>query len=110
MEFGKAAASTFGPTSAAIYAGFVEGPLPTATKAPRPRSATVRSVARQRGLAHPRAAAIGQLTTRGPCCAPVRRNAVQNAAEDVGHQMVDSAAIRRRSISAAPPATRSSDS
>lgn len=88
MEFGKAAAGTFGPTSASIYAGFVE------SVANRDKGAAaalghgaVGGVAAWIGT--PSGSAIGQLTNTWSVLRAGGGNAMQNAGEDLGHQMVD---------------------
>lgn len=89
MEFGKAAAGTFGPTSATLYAGLVE------TIANRDKGMAKAlghgAVGGASALVGSRAApsldklrgAMGLVRAGG-------RNAAESAAEDLGHQLVDS--------------------
>lgn len=88
MEFGKAAAGTFGPTSAAIYAGFVE------SVANRDKGAAaalghgaVGGVAAWVGA--PSGTAVTELRTTWTIMRAGGSGAAQNAAEDLGHQLVD---------------------
>jgi hypothetical protein len=89
MEFGKAAAGTFGPTSAAMYAGFVEG------VANRDKGAAVALGHAAVGgaaawVGSPSSSSITQLRTTWTVLRAGGSGAAQNAAEDLGHQLVDS--------------------
>lgn len=89
MEFGKAAAGTFGPTSATLYAGFVE------TLSNRDKGL---ANALGHGAVGGASALVGSRTA--PSMDKLRgamdlvraggRNAAESAAEDLGHQLVDS--------------------
>lgn len=85
-EFGKAAAGTFGPTSATLYAGFVE------TLANRDKGL---AKALGHGVVGGASALVGSraapsLNTLREIVRAGARNAAENAAEDIGHQLVDS--------------------
>ncbi|MEQ1874992.1 MAG: hypothetical protein ABL953_14865, partial [Ilumatobacteraceae bacterium] len=87
-EFGKAAAGTFGPSSAAMYAGFVEAVAnrDKGAAAALGHGAIGGAAAR---IGTPSTSAINQMTTTWSTLRAAGGNAITNAGENAAQQMVD---------------------